>query len=125
MRLLKILFLKIRVILEKLQSVRICRQDFEHAPDGDPHPADAGLTAHLAGLDRDPVEWRIEAHTIIMTHPDPFIRSSAPVRASNWARGLANRASSAAEGGRAANGLADSPNCGCFTAGIARGSARL
>jgi len=72
-RLLKILFLKIWVIFEQFQPVRICRQDFQHAPDGDPHPADAGLTAHLAGLDCDPVEWRIEIHTTIMTHAAPVI----------------------------------------------------
>src|SRR5260370_6265983 len=84
-RLLKILFLKIWVIFEQFQPVRICRQDFQHAPDGDPHPADAGLTAHLAGLDCDPIEWRGASCTTHFTTPPPLL-FSCDVQLLPWVR---------------------------------------
>jgi hypothetical protein len=65
-RLLKVLFLKVRVILEQFPAIRIRRENFQRAPDGDSHPADAGVAAHFARLDRDSVEWRLEIHTAIM-----------------------------------------------------------
>ena len=76
--LLKIFFLEIRIILEQLQPVRIRREDFQHAPDRDPHPADTGLSAHLAGLDCDPVKWRLEINTTIMTH-QPCLERRQPI----------------------------------------------
>ena len=71
-RLLQILFLQIWIILEEFQALRVCRKDFECAPDSDPHPADAGLSSHFSGLDRDPVERRLEIHdTIMRSVPQP------------------------------------------------------
>src|SRR5580658_1670666 len=66
-RLLKVLFLKTWIILKQIRAIGICRQDFQHPPDCNPHPADTGLTAHFAGINCYPVKWRLEVHETIMT----------------------------------------------------------
>jgi hypothetical protein len=69
-RLLEIFFLKIRVLVEQLRAVRVCRENLQNAPDGDSHSANARLSTHFARLNRDPIEWRLEIHTTIMPRRD-------------------------------------------------------
>ena len=77
-RLLKILFLKVRVVFEQFRAIRIGCEDFQYTSDGDSHSANTGLATHFAGLDRDPVEWRLEMHTTIMPPRDGPAPSTTP-----------------------------------------------
>ncbi len=76
-RLLKILFFKVRVILEQLLAIRIGRENFQHPSDRGSHSANTGLAAHFTRLDRDPVEWRLEIHTTIMPRRGRALRRCA------------------------------------------------
>jgi len=65
-RLLQVLLFQIGIILEKLRTFRIRRQDLEDSPDRNPHAPDTGLAAHFPGLDRDPAKRRLEVHDTII-----------------------------------------------------------
>jgi hypothetical protein len=66
--LLQVFLLEVREIREQRRSFRISRQDFQHPAYRDAQAANALLTTHLAGLDGNPVERRLQLHATIMSH---------------------------------------------------------
>jgi hypothetical protein len=53
--LVKIFFFKVRVVFKQLPAIWVGGKDFQDAPNGDAHAAEARMSAHFAWLDRDPL----------------------------------------------------------------------
>jgi hypothetical protein len=60
----QVFFVEIGVVLEQFLAIGIAGEYVEDVFERDAKAANAGLAAHFARFDGDPVEWGLEGHDI-------------------------------------------------------------
>jgi len=70
-RLLEVFGFEKRVLGEQRGVVRIRREQFEDAANGDPHPPDARLPNAFSRLNRNPIEQVYRRHMLSLDHRAP------------------------------------------------------